>query len=66
MAQRLGRPLKVGLALSTWEDKDGNCPRWSDLTSLVRNVEAVGFDLIWLADHLIYKFPKPGTDKLGT
>jgi alkanesulfonate monooxygenase SsuD/methylene tetrahydromethanopterin reductase-like flavin-dependent oxidoreductase (luciferase family) len=51
------RPLKVGLILTTVEDRDGgNTPRWSDLAALARRAEEVGFDSVWVPDHLTHKF----------
>jgi alkanesulfonate monooxygenase SsuD/methylene tetrahydromethanopterin reductase-like flavin-dependent oxidoreductase (luciferase family) len=51
------RPLKVGLILTTVEDRDGgNTPRWSDLVAMARRADEVGFDSIWIPDHLTHKF----------
>lgn len=51
------RPLKVGLILTTVEDRDGgNTPRWTDLAALARRADAVGFDSVWIPDHLTHKF----------
>lgn len=51
------RPLKVGLILTTVEDRDGgNTPRWSDLAALARRAEEVGFDSVWVPDHLTHRF----------
>ena len=32
-----------------------DCP-WSELSALCRTAEDVGFDSIWVPDHLIYRF----------
>ncbi|MEA2530036.1 MAG: hypothetical protein QOG89_1680 [Thermomicrobiales bacterium] len=51
------RPLKAGLILTTVEDRDGgNTPRWTDLAAMARRAEEVGFDSIWIPDHLTHKF----------
>jgi probable F420-dependent oxidoreductase len=50
------RPLKVGLFLSVAEGSAG-C-RWSNLRAIARYAESVGFDSLWVADHLL--FPQSG------
>ena len=52
------RPLKVGLILpDTEREMGGETARWSDLAAMARLAEDLGFDSIWNADHLIYRFP---------
>ncbi|HLL49059.1 MAG TPA: LLM class flavin-dependent oxidoreductase [Thermomicrobiales bacterium] len=52
------RPLKVGLILpDTEREMGGETARWSDLADMARMAEDLGFDSIWNADHLIYRFP---------
>ena len=51
------RPLKVGLMLpDTEREMGGASARWSDLLSMARRAEAVGFDSIWVSDHLLFRF----------
>lgn len=60
-----GRPLKVGLILHISEYPEDDAlgqptrarrpDRWTDLVSLARQAEAVGFDSIMLPDHLLYR-----------
>jgi alkanesulfonate monooxygenase SsuD/methylene tetrahydromethanopterin reductase-like flavin-dependent oxidoreductase (luciferase family) len=51
------RPLKVGLILpDTEREMGGATARWSDLAALARQAEEYGFDSLWVADHLIYRF----------
>ncbi|MGI8477552.1 MAG: LLM class flavin-dependent oxidoreductase [Thermomicrobiales bacterium] len=51
------RPLKVGLILpDTEREMGGATARWADLASLANAAEAYGFDSLWVADHLIYRF----------
>jgi probable F420-dependent oxidoreductase len=51
------RPLKVGLILpDTEREMGGETARWTDLKALAQQAEAYGFDSIWVADHLIYRF----------
>ena len=54
METRRTRPLKVGLLLPHLEGSlDGATPRWADMLALARRAEAVGFDSLWLIDHLL-------------
>src|SRR4051794_30933772 len=47
------RPLHVGITLPTGELGMGEgTPRWHDLVAMAQRAEAVGFDSIWLPDHL--------------
>ena len=50
------RPLKVGVLLPDTEHQmNGESARWSDLAAMVRTGEAVGFDSIWVTDHLLHR-----------
>jgi alkanesulfonate monooxygenase SsuD/methylene tetrahydromethanopterin reductase-like flavin-dependent oxidoreductase (luciferase family) len=44
------RPLRIGVQLPEVEYEVA----WPDLISMARTAEAVGFDSIWLGDHLLY------------
>ncbi len=46
-----GRPIKVGLQLPEVERPAS----WRDLLEMARTAEAVGFDSLWVADHLLYR-----------
>lgn len=51
------RPLKVGLFLPFAEQMaDGDTPRWDDLAAMARTAEDVGFDSLWVGDHLLARF----------
>jgi probable F420-dependent oxidoreductase len=51
------RSLKVGLILpDTEREMGGATARWSDLVQMASMAEDLGFDSIWNADHLIYRF----------
>src|SRR4051794_10502562 len=51
------RPLKVGLILpDTEREMGGATARWSDLVEMAQLAETLGFDSLWNADHLIYRF----------
>ena len=47
------RPLRVGIQLPEIEYE----VTWPDLVSMARTAEEVGFDSIWLGDHLLYDLP---------
>lgn len=50
------RPLKIGLLLPETEGQmNGETARWSDLLKMARKAEAIGFDSIWVTDHLIHR-----------
>ena len=55
MTQQAARPLKVGLVFPM-EELGGNVARWSDLKMIAQHAESVGFDSLWLCDHLLYDF----------
>jgi probable F420-dependent oxidoreductase len=56
------RPLKVGLFLPFAEQQhDGSSPRWSDFATLARLAEDVGFDSLWMPDHLLFRFEGQAT-----
>jgi probable F420-dependent oxidoreductase len=47
------RPLKVGIQLPEVERE----VRWPELLDMVRAIEDLGFDSIWLGEHLLYRWP---------
>ena len=51
------RPCKVGVQLPEVERR----VEWPELISMARRAEAVGFDSIWLGDHLLYDLPDGST-----
>ena len=63
MAARATRPLKVGLFLSVAEGAAGG--RWSNLEAMARHAEAVGFDSLWIADHLLFPQGNPDLSAPG-
>lgn len=49
-----GRPLRIGIMLPESErEMAGATARWSDLLAMARRTEALGFDSLWFADHLL-------------
>lgn len=50
-----GRPLKVGIQLPEVERE----VRWPELLAMVRAIEDLGFDSIWVGEHLLYRWQDP-------
>ncbi len=48
-----GRPLKVGIQLPEVERE----VRWPELLDMVRAIEDLGFDSVWVGEHLLYRWP---------
>jgi probable F420-dependent oxidoreductase len=48
----VARALRVGIQLPEVERE----VRWPEVVSMARRAEDVGFDSIWLGDHLLYRF----------
>lgn len=51
-----GRSLKVGIQLPEVERE----VRWPELLDMIRAIEDLGFDSIWLGEHLLYRWPDHG------
>jgi probable F420-dependent oxidoreductase len=47
------RPLKVGLHLPEIERE----APWTEIAAMARLAEDVGFDSIWMPDHLLFRYP---------
>jgi probable F420-dependent oxidoreductase len=47
------RPLKIGVQLPEVERE----VRWPEMLDIARAIEDVGFDSLWLGDHLLYRWP---------
>src|SRR6266576_612027 len=47
------RPLKVGIQLPEVE-RD---VRWAELLDMTRAIEDLGFDSVWVGEHLLYRWP---------
>src|SRR5881227_1304251 len=53
-ASRPLRPLKVGINLPTVEGTmEGSTASWADLFAFAERAEALGFDSLWVPDHLL-------------
>jgi alkanesulfonate monooxygenase SsuD/methylene tetrahydromethanopterin reductase-like flavin-dependent oxidoreductase (luciferase family) len=46
------RPLRVGIQLPEVE----RVVRWPELLDMIRAVEDLGFDSVWVGEHLLYRF----------
>lgn len=52
--------MRIGVVLLLLETPDlGRVPRNREVRALALQAEAAGFDSLWVADHLLYRFP-PG------
>ena len=51
-ATATGRPLKVGIQLPEVERE----VRWSELVDMTRAIEDLGFDSVWVGEHLLYRW----------
>jgi len=51
------RPLRVGVQLPEVERE----VRWPEYVEMARRAEAVGFDSLWLGDHLLYRYDDGST-----
>lgn len=49
--------MKIGVILSNIEPTDREIPRFCDFRDMAQRAEQVGFDSIWLADHLLHREP---------
>jgi alkanesulfonate monooxygenase SsuD/methylene tetrahydromethanopterin reductase-like flavin-dependent oxidoreductase (luciferase family) len=43
----------------------GATPHWPDLLAIAQRAEAVGFDSLWVADHLLMRFPGRESEPIG-
>jgi alkanesulfonate monooxygenase SsuD/methylene tetrahydromethanopterin reductase-like flavin-dependent oxidoreductase (luciferase family) len=51
------RPLKVGINLPTTEGAlSGKTASWADLFAIASRAEALGFDSLWIPDHLLVRW----------
>jgi probable F420-dependent oxidoreductase len=58
------RPLKVGVTVPVQEGElAGATARWSDFVQYARLAEEVGFDALWVPDHLLWR---DGSATLGS
>ncbi|MGH2616293.1 MAG: LLM class flavin-dependent oxidoreductase [Thermomicrobiales bacterium] len=59
-------PFSVGFLLMPTEDPArGTAPRWSEMLAMVRRAEELGYDTVWIPDHLVIDIPRPGSQPEG-
>ncbi len=59
----VARPLKVGIGLPDAEGQmAGGTARWADLLAMAQRAEAVGFDSVWVEDHLLFRLGDTSTE----
>lgn len=52
----LDRP-RIGLSLPTWPSRGTAYATWPEMRRLARDIEALGVDTLWVADHLQRRIP---------
>ena len=56
MGMQQARPCKLGLILPEAEfDMGGKTARWRDYVAMAQLAEEMGFDSLWVVDHLLYR-----------
>ena len=53
---------KIGVELQVNERGLSRVPRWAEISQLARRAEEVGFDSVWVEDHLLYRTPEGGVE----
>ena len=53
--------VKIGMILPLAEDESGTAPNWAHLKAAAIQSEQLGFDSIWVYDHLLHRFPERPT-----
>lgn len=57
MSER-NRPFKVGIFIPHFERPwSGETIRWEEILAIAQRVDEIGFDSIWLPNHLLFRFP---------
>lgn len=56
--------MKIGVVIELTDYTTGVAPRYGTIRRFAQHAEALGFDSIWLYDHLLYRFV-PGQPTLG-
>jgi alkanesulfonate monooxygenase SsuD/methylene tetrahydromethanopterin reductase-like flavin-dependent oxidoreductase (luciferase family) len=51
---RTGRRVQIGLLLNQEEVPGAPVPRWRDIERIATGAEELGFDSLWLVDHLLW------------
>lgn len=54
----MGCDLGFGLVLPMLQQPvDGATPRWSEIAAVASRAEAMGFETVWTADEIVWRFP---------
>lgn len=62
----MARPLDVGfLMMPTEKAETGVAPRWTEILEMARRGEELGYDSLWIPDHLIIDIPREGSRPEG-
>lgn len=48
--------MKIGMILPLAEDESGSAPSWQQLKAAALQSEDLGFDSVWVYDHLLHRF----------
>ncbi|HWV23573.1 MAG TPA: LLM class flavin-dependent oxidoreductase [Thermomicrobiales bacterium] len=48
--------MDIGLILPLAEDESGSAPSWAELRAAAVQAEELGFDSVWVYDHLLHRF----------
>lgn len=48
--------MKIGMILPLAEDQSGSAPSWQQLKAAAIQSEELGFDSVWVYDHLLHRF----------
>lgn len=48
--------MKIGMILPLAEDQSGSAPSWTQLKAAAIQSEDLGFDSVWVYDHLLHRF----------
>lgn len=51
--------------MPTEDSAKGTFPRWSEMLAVVQRAEEIGYDSVWLPDHLILEITRPGSRPEG-
>lgn len=59
MSASNGRPVKIGLYINVAERmlEGGRSPGWADIRAMAQRAEQIGFDSVWIPDHLVFRMP---------
>lgn len=65
------RPLKIGLYLPIRESRGSGhhadiTRGWRDLFAMVQLADEIGFDSVWVPDHLLFRWPGQESESQGT